>query len=224
MVDKSSKNEFDYLGFEGDKEIKKLVKDETILFTDKVGKINNYGFNQERNLIVTDKALYNTKKKDLKRRIDLTLLFGITISKASDVDEFVIHGNQGEYDYYYISTKKRKISEVIGKAYQQLVKRDIKICLIVYETLNQDLKSLKNCVTSKKEKKKDPTFSRMPESNLVSFSEFMGVNLQRLGSHGNKRSGTLYSKYKDIKEVTLSDFNMLKVLGRGSFGKVNLSI
>lgn len=131
MVDKSGKNENDYLNFEGDKEIKKLIKDETILFTDKISKINNYGFNQERNLIVTDKALYNTKKKDLKRRIDITLLLGITISKAQDVDEFVIHGNQGEYDYYYISSKKKKIAEVVGKAFQQLMKKDIKICYIV---------------------------------------------------------------------------------------------
>ena len=105
MVEKNTKNENDFLFFEGDKEIKKIIKEEIILFTDKISKINEYGFNQERNIIITDKAVYNIKKKSLKRRIDINALKGITISKATDVDEFVIHGNEAEYDYYYISSK-----------------------------------------------------------------------------------------------------------------------
>ena len=131
MVDKSSKTEFDYLSFDTDKEIRKIIKEETLYLSDKIGKINNYGFNQERNIIVTDKAVYNIKKKSLKRRIDINALKGVTISKASDVDEFVIHGNEAEYDYYYISGKKKKIVELIGKAYLQLNKRDLRICYIV---------------------------------------------------------------------------------------------
>lgn len=105
MVDKYNRADQDLLGFEGDKEIKKIIKDETILYSDKLGKINNYGFNQERNIIITDKALYNTKKKALKRRIDLNALKGITVTKAADVEEFVVHGNEAEYDYYYTSSK-----------------------------------------------------------------------------------------------------------------------
>ena len=103
MVEKEKTNEYDYLLFDSDKEIKKIIKDEIILFSDKLIKINNYGFNQERNIIITDKAVYNIKKKSLKRRIDINCLRGITISKA--VDEFVIHGNESEYDYHYISSK-----------------------------------------------------------------------------------------------------------------------
>ena len=105
MVDKNIKNEYDFLSFEGDKDIKKLINEETILFTDKVGKINEYGFNQERNILITEKAIYNIKKKSLKRRIDINALKGLTISKAIDSNEFVIHGNEAEYDYYYISSK-----------------------------------------------------------------------------------------------------------------------
>ncbi len=86
------------------------------------------------------------------------------------------------------------------------------------------MKSLKNIVTGKKEKKKDPTFSKMPESNLIVLCDFLALTSEKPSTAGgNKRSGTLYSKYKDIKEVKLEDFIIHKVLGRGSFGKVSNS-
>ena len=49
----------------------------------------------------------------------------------------------------------------------------MKLCFIVNLILKQDLKSLKNVVTSKKEKKKDPNFSKMPESNIISYSDYI---------------------------------------------------
>lgn len=36
-----------------------------------------------------------------------------------------------------------------------------------------------------------------------------------------RKTGTVYSKVKG-EEVTLEDFNLIKVLGRGAFGKVTL--
>ena len=53
-------NPRDYLKFEGEKSLKKLIGDEVLLFTDK---INRYGLTQERNILITDKAIYNLKKK-----------------------------------------------------------------------------------------------------------------------------------------------------------------
>ena len=50
-------------------------------------------------LIITDQALYNFKEKSLKRRLQIKDIFGITTSKTSE--EFVIHGEVGEYDYHY---------------------------------------------------------------------------------------------------------------------------
>ena len=37
-----------------------------------------------------------------------------------------------------------------------------------------------------------------------------------------KETGTIFSKHKDIKNVGLNDFKILKVIGRGTFGKVCL--
>ena len=53
----------DYLNFAKDPEIKKSVNNETILFTDKIIKINRYGMSQERNIIITSWGIYNLKKK-----------------------------------------------------------------------------------------------------------------------------------------------------------------
>jgi serum/glucocorticoid-regulated kinase 2 len=42
------------------------------------------------------------------------------------------------------------------------------------------------------------------------------------GNVKTTRTSTIYTKRKDIKEVKLEEFITLKVLGRGSFGKVCL--
>ena len=53
----------DYLNFSKDKSLTKIIKDEELLFTDKINKINSYGLTQERNILITNKAIYNLKKK-----------------------------------------------------------------------------------------------------------------------------------------------------------------
>ncbi len=53
----------DYLNFAKEKSLSKIINDEEVLFTDKINKINRYGLTQERNILITDKAIYNLKKK-----------------------------------------------------------------------------------------------------------------------------------------------------------------
>ena len=52
----------DRLSLQDDKSILKLIKKETLLYSDKLIKVNRYGASQERNLLITDKAIYNLKK------------------------------------------------------------------------------------------------------------------------------------------------------------------
>ncbi len=171
---------------------------------------------QERNIVITNKAIYNLKNKKLKRRIDIVGVRGLTVSKVTD--EFVMHGNDVEYDYDYISQRRKKIIEYIASNFQELTKKEIPLCEI-------DEKSLKNYVTLKKEKKKTPDFSRMPTNiipvNVYLYGNAAGPSDQKVKSKVT-RSSTLYTKRADIKEVKLEDFHVLKVLGRGSFGKVCL--
>jgi len=58
---------------------------------------------QERNIILTNKAIYNFKKQTLKRRIDFKSIKGVTVSKLTD--EFVVHCVDAEHDYDYISPR-----------------------------------------------------------------------------------------------------------------------
>ncbi len=54
----------DHLGFAADKEILKLFEpDERLLLSDTLHKYNPFGWKQERNIIITNKYIYNLKKK-----------------------------------------------------------------------------------------------------------------------------------------------------------------
>ena len=53
----------DYLCFGRDKEIKPIIHEEQLLFSDKVYKIVRLGFSKERNIILTNQAFYNLDGK-----------------------------------------------------------------------------------------------------------------------------------------------------------------
>ena len=98
-MDERLQSEYDFLNYSKDHYIKtNVTRDEIIEFSDKIIKINRFGFKQERNIIITDKAVYNLKKTSLKRRIDIKAIQGITLAKT--MDEFVIHCSGDDYDYY----------------------------------------------------------------------------------------------------------------------------
>lgn len=173
------------------------------------------------------KNLFFKIKKVCKRRIEYQYILGITISKQTD--EFVIHaiGNEYEYDYYYVFSKKKKLIESIAQPFKAIMNRD----LILVEL---DEKSLKSVVATKKQKKKDPNFTLIPLDFKIDINLYLnppiftlqtppaidGINIPPRTTM--KRGSTLYSKKKEISEVTIDDFKIIKVLGRGSFGKVCL--
>lgn len=206
----------DYLEFDTDKEIRKEIKSEQLLYSDKIIKINRYNMSQDRQIVITNKALYNFKKKSLKRRIELTQIRGVSVSKLTD--EFVVHGNEAEYDYDYVSSKRSLILETLGNAYNLMAGVEMIICVL-------DIKSLKDVVTLKAEKKKDPNFSRMPKSAQIKFSIFLQEGSNKYRNGGSKQvQNVIYlaENKENVSEVRLEDFNIISVIGRGSFGKVCL--
>lgn len=65
--------EYDHLNFNNDKEILNVIGFDNLLFSDKIIKVNRYGFNQERNIIITENAILNFKKKG--KRFKFLILF-----------------------------------------------------------------------------------------------------------------------------------------------------
>ena len=155
----------DYLNFEKDPQIKEIISNEKFLFSDLIYKKNKFGFNQSRNFVLTDNALYNLKGKKLQRRFDISKLKGITTSVAKGCQEFVIHGNEEEHDYLYSSKNKYTIIYLLEGAYEKLRGKEL-------DFIFTESASLKNRMNTKNEKKSDPKFSRMDDSELCDIKEF----------------------------------------------------
>jgi len=221
----------DALRFRDDKTIARaLGPNEQILMSCLLYKYNKRLKRQERSLLITSRAIYNVNKQDffaniisvfnssyaIRRRIDVTKLMGITVSEMSS--EFVLHVRD-EYDYRYSSPDNRdKILTTICKAYYMNItnkplifffKDDIN--LIQYTTTEDDKK-----VGILKMPKDDAT--QMDEDALQQKIQETLKKKEKLKAD----TETVFTKEAQGNRVTLDDFEILKVLGRGAFGKVML--
>ena len=210
MDEKTS--EYDFLNLSKNYSVKSnITRDEEIQFSDKIYKYNKYSWKQERNIIITNKAIYNLKKLTLKRRIDLKILIGITISKNSE--EFVLHCSQIDYDYHYTSPRRKIIIEIIAKNYEIIVQEELKLYELTDKYLNE-------YVTLKDEKEKQISYTRMPKNEKrINVKDYLFGNQSKTDI--NKNSISTKPKFKNIK-VNYNDFEIIKIIGRGFIGKVSL--
>jgi len=152
------------------------------------------------------------KKKELKRRIDINSVKGITCSKITE--EFIIHGMDLEYDYNYISSKRKIIVKSIAEAYFNSKGTELSFCEL-------DEKSLSKYVTQKSDKKKDLSFSRMSLVGLLPVKNYYAP--PESTKNENESIGIKNNVKPKNNDTKISDFKLLKVLGKGSFSKIILA-
>ena len=96
---------FDWLSFSKNPKITNLFEvDESLLFSDVIYKFNSMDWKQQRNIMITNKYIYNLKGENIKRKIKFKDIIALTISGDSNSEEFIIHV-PSEYDYFYSSEK-----------------------------------------------------------------------------------------------------------------------
>jgi len=217
-MDDSNHSEYDFLNLWEDLSIKKnIIREEEIQFSDKINKINRYGFKQERNILLTDKAIYNLKKTSLSRRIDYRNIDCIIVSKLSD--ELAIHCKDIDYDYRFVSSHKKMIIEIISKFYKRINNKE-------FELFEVEEKSLNDYVTTIKDIMKLKTKSDKPRRNSVNVDQYLFGNISETDVHiiDSKQENSIIKKKRTFNKIhtDLNDFEKLKTIGRGSVGKIYL--
>lgn len=208
----------DKLGLRNNNEVLKLLLKnhktgdpaERVLFSDYVMKINMRDQSQERVLLISSCAIYNLlpgKVGKCRRRIAFEDIECVTASKFSK--EFVCHVPK-EYDYRYVCLDKSTAFTVLKKSFKAHMGKE----LVISES---DLLMLKDvCVTKVMGRKEKEKVTLDRKTHNATSDGGSGGDSSAAKLRGRGMTGWADEKPK----ATMDDFQLLKVIGRGSFGKV----
>jgi len=185
---------------------------EEVRYSNHLTKINRKGKEQTRILLITNKAVYNLKPKSVsksQRRIAIADIASVTISTVSD--EFVLHVPT-DYDYRFKSDDKDNVAKVLKESFAEIYKSK------TLPVQRVDTKELWNQTVTKLQAKAMTQKDR--EDRLIKFRKLMDEGLPMEKGDDEKDSGAVQNLLKDNAKVGPDDFDFLKVIGRGAFGKV----
>lgn len=210
----------DYLNLGSHPQIAKIISaGEEIAFSDKITKINKRGTAQERFILITNKKIYNLKKLTAKsvnvqRQIDINRVVAFVATAGG---EFVVKISD-EYDYHYKAkshVKYVEISSVVSSMCKALggkvekkslekIQEDVIVRKAHRGQMNREAILLKT--------------KQLASEARASDDEDRAV---AKGAHATQEITLEPDRKKPKQEaVGIADFDLLKVLGRGAFGKV----
>ena len=211
------------------KDINNKLSGEKIIFSDSIIKINKKLVEQKRILIITEQALYNFKENSLKRRIPVKSIKAITVSRTSD--EFVIHGEDTEYDYHYKYKNNRKIIQILAAVYYYATFHKLNFALVKEEKLAE-------YVTTSNEKKKDKNKCRFNDKFSVDIDIYLYGNMLRKNSVRTRqqkndlitvmkaqKTEIVYlndsNDFKNLKEIKIENFRILgSIINNSYYGEI----
>ena len=156
----------------------------------------------------------------LKRKIKILDVEAVTKSRSKESTEFVLH-IPSEYDYRFISENRDAIIRTIKEGYVKLANKNLPIYGVQHHFL-------KDFVTSKSDRKKNilkipEECFRLKEEDLpITTSDPISDLLNEIPNFQKTKSLSLYQKDKSVKKVMLDEFKVIKVVGKGSYGRVYL--
>ena len=159
----------DNLKFQENADILNILLDEEIYYSTKIKKIaidRVVKKTQDRNFLLTNLAIYLFKHNKLKRRIKIENLKAVTISNSSE--QFIIHGNQNQYDYLFIYPYRKKIIKILQILFESITKNDLLFCM-------KSDKDLSKYVVGLKEKAIHPNLFKIENNELKSIYDYIGI-------------------------------------------------
>lgn len=94
----------DYLGLNKDQKTIQAINGEKVIFSDRVGKINQSEWTQKRVLAITENNIHNLDGKKVKRTIAINKLGGFCVNVLGKKKEFSLYVPE-EYDYRFVYDK-----------------------------------------------------------------------------------------------------------------------
>ena len=159
--------------------IKNILKDERLLFSCNLNIKNTFGFRINRDFVISTKAIYTFKGTELRHRIEIECIKGLTMSQSSD--QVVIHvNNKDENDFLFITKDKSKIISYLEILYRLYLDTGLLISLTKEKELDK-------YITTKKEKHQNPSFNKLKANNSAAVTEPTNANQNNNSNTNNNK-------------------------------------
>lgn len=210
----------DKLNFICDKHFQQVLKkNETLLWSGDILKINKTGKRQNRDFLITNERVINVGKRGnffsnlfsklVKRSFNIDKIRAVTYSSISN--NFVLHMPE-EYDYYLCTPDKDDIIRYILHIQKEKGLEPLKFFMV------EDIDLIKFSKTDKEKVDKWPE----KESVKMGYDNFLEHISKKKAELENNIKNTEVILSRDGQKVNENSFEILRTLGKGYFGRVFL--